>query len=99
MSGLGRLFDPKSIAIVGLSADPAKHEGRVLGHLRDLGFGGEVYGVNPGLPSIEGTQVFPSLRDLPEPPDLAVCAIPAPGVREVAMAAEGVGGLVVFAGG
>jgi acetate---CoA ligase (ADP-forming) len=99
MSGLGRLLDPKSIAIVGLSADPAKHGGRVLGHLRDLGFGGEVYGVNPGLPSIEGTKVFASLRDLPEPPDLAVCAIPAPGVRKVARAAEGVGGLVVFAGG
>ena len=99
MSGLGRLFDPKSIAIVGLSADPAKHGGRVLGHLRNLGFGGEVYGVNPGLPSIEGTKVFASLRDLPQPPDLAVCAIPAPGVREVALTAEGVGGLVVFAGG
>ncbi|HEX2405126.1 MAG TPA: CoA-binding protein, partial [Acidimicrobiia bacterium] len=99
MSDLGRLLDPTSIAIVGLSADPAKHGGRVLGHLRKLGFQGFVCGVNPGLPSVADTDVFASLPDLPEPPDLVVCAIPATEVGKVAMAAEGVGGLVVFAGG
>ena len=36
MSGLGRLLDPASIAIAGLSADPAKHGGRVLANLRKL---------------------------------------------------------------
>ncbi len=99
MSALGRLLDPASIAIVGLSADPAKHGGRVLANLRKLRFPGEVWGVNPGLPSVEGVKVYSSLLDLPDPPDLVVCAIPANAVRQVAMAAERVGGLVVFAGG
>jgi acetate---CoA ligase (ADP-forming) len=99
MSDLGRLLDPKSIAIVGLSADPAKHGGRVLANLRKLRFPGEVWGVNPGLPLVEGVKVFPSLRDLPEPPDLVVCAISARAVPKIAMAGEGVGALVVFAGG
>jgi acetate---CoA ligase (ADP-forming) len=99
MSDLGRLLDPKSIAIVGLSADPAKHGGRVLANLRNLRFPGEVWGVNPGLPQVEGVDVFPSLRDLPEPPDLVVCAVPASTVSEIAMTAEGAGAFVVFAGG
>jgi acyl-CoA synthetase (NDP forming) len=99
MSGLGRLLDPASIAIVGLSSDPAKHGGRVLANLRKLGYAGEVWGVNPGLPVVEGVTVVASLHDLPEPPDLVVCAVPAPVVRQVAMAAGGVGALVVFASG
>jgi acetate---CoA ligase (ADP-forming) len=99
MSRLGRLLDPASIVIAGLSADPAKHGGRVLANLRKLGFTGEIWGVNPGLPAVEGVNVVASLRDLPEPPDLVVCAVPAQVVDEIAKDAGGVGGLVVFAGG
>ena len=99
MSALGRLLDPKSIAIVGLSADPAKHGGRVLANLRKLRFPGEVWGVNPGLPPVDGVNVVASLADLPEAPDLVVCAVPAHAVRKIAMGAQGVGALMVFAGG
>jgi acyl-CoA synthetase (NDP forming) len=99
MSGLGRLLDPASIAIAGLSADPAKHGGRVLANLRKLGYSGEVWGVNPGLPDIEDVKVVASVRDLRKPPDLVVCAVPAHAVAEIAKDAEGVGGLVVFASG
>jgi acyl-CoA synthetase (NDP forming) len=99
MSDLGRLLDPASIAIVGLSADPAKHGGRVLGHLRRLGYVGEVFGVNPRLPSVDGVVMFETVSDLPQPPDLVVCAIPAGSVGEVAEQSAGAGCLVVFAGG
>ena len=99
MSDLGRLLDPASIAIVGLSADPVKHGGRVLGHLRRLGFAGMVYGVNPGLPEVNDLEMFGSLAALPEPPDLVVCAIPAAAVVDVVADSKGAGGLVVFAGG
>jgi acyl-CoA synthetase (NDP forming) len=99
MSGLDRLLDPASIAIVGLSADPAKHGGRVLANLRKLGFAGDIWGVNPGLPDVVGVELFASLADLPASPDLAICAVPAAEVGNVAIAAHGVGGLVVFAGG
>ena len=99
MSDLARLLDPASIAIAGLSADPAKHGGRVLANLRKLGYPGQVWGVNPGLPNVEGVKVFASLPDLPEPPDLVVCAVPAHAVRKIAMGAQGVGALMVFAGG
>lgn len=99
MSDLGRLLDPKSIAIAGLSVDRSKHGGRVLGHLRRLGYGGAVYGVNPGKPAVDGVEMFERVSDLPRPPDLVVCAIPAEAVRYVTMDSVGVGALVVFAGG
>ncbi|MGH3668492.1 MAG: CoA-binding protein, partial [Acidimicrobiia bacterium] len=99
MSALGRLLDPKSIAIVGLSADSAKHGGRVLANLRKLRFPGEVWGVNPGLPPVDGVNVVASLADLPKAPDLVVCVVPAHAVRKIAMGAQGVGVLMVFAGG
>ena len=99
MSDLDRLLDPATIAIAGLSADLAKHGGRVLGHLRALGYDGEVYGVNPGKPAVDGVEMFQRVTDLPRPPDLVVCAIPAAAVRYVAMDSAGVGALVVFAGG
>ena len=99
MSDLDRLLDPAIIAIVGLSADQDKHGGRVLGHLRRLGYGGEIYGVNPRLPRLDGVEVFETMGDLPRPPDLVVCAIPAGAVGDVAEQAAGAGAMIVFAGG
>lgn len=99
MSDLGRILDPHSIAVVGVSADPAKHGARVLSHLRRLGYGGRVLGVNPHLPEVDGVEMYPSLGDLPEPPDLVVAAVPDGAVAEVVAAAGGVGGVVVFAAG
>jgi len=99
MSGLDRLLDPATIAIAGLSADPAKHGRRVLGHLRRLGYGGKIYGVNPRLPSVDGVEMCETVADLPLTPDLVVCAIPAGAVGDVAEQSVGAGGLVVFAGG
>ena len=99
MNDLRRLLDPGTVAIVGLSADPAKHGGRVLGHLGKLGFEGEVWGVNPGLPTVAGVEMFATVADLPEMPDLVVCAVPAGALEAVVAGSVGAGALVVFAGG
>ena len=95
------ILDPASVAIVGLSDDPAKHGGRVLGHLNRLGFQGQVWGVNPRLPEVPGVEVFPALRSLPAPPDVIVCAVPAGAVVDVVTEAGDVGAgvVIVFAGG
>lgn len=99
MSDLARLVDPKTIAIAGISADPAKHGARVLANLRKLGFEGRIWGVNPGLPEIDGVEVVRGVRDLPAPPDLVVAAVPAPAVTGLVAECEGVGGVIVFAAG
>ncbi len=99
MSDLGRALDPKTIAIAGLSDDPAKHGARVLGHLRRHGFAGAIYGINPRLPHVEDVPMHESVQALPEPVDLVVAAVPGPSAVEVVGAARGVGGVVVFGGG
>lgn len=95
------MLSPRSVAIVGLSADAAKHGGRVLANLRKVGFAGAVWGVNPGVPEVEGVEMFENLAALPEAPDLVVCAIPAAAVPATVgeAGAIGAGGVVVFAGG
>lgn len=99
MSGLARLLAPETVAIVGLSGDPAKHGSRVLANMRRLSYPGSIWGVNPSLPSVDGVEMFASLRDLPSPPDLVICAVPAAAAVEVARDCAGAGGVVVFAGG
>jgi len=95
----GRLLSPSSIAIVGVSADATKHGARVLANLRKLGFDGTVWGVNPKRPDVAGIDVFASVADLPEPPDLVVFATPGHAVPATLRAASGAGYAIVFAGG
>lgn len=98
-SNLRRLLEPESIAVVGVSADSSKHGARVVANLRSLGFAGEVWGVNPSRPEVEGIEVFASIPDLPAPPDLVVAAVPAAAAVDVVASAEGAGAVVVFAAG
>lgn len=97
---LQRLFDPRSIAVVG--ASPKGGYGRqTLRNLDLLGYDGDVAAVHRTADRIDGTPAYRSLRDLPFVPDAVVLAVPAKEVGPVAAeaAALGVGGLVVFASG
>lgn len=98
-SDLQLLLDPKTIAVVGASADGRKHGARVVANLRNLGFDGTIWGVNPSLPEIESIEVFASMTDLPAPPDLVVAAVPARAAVDVVGASAGAGGVIVFAAG
>ncbi|MPZ74389.1 MAG: CoA-binding protein, partial [Nitriliruptorales bacterium] len=75
--GIRRLLQPRSVAIVGLSTDPSKHGGRVLRHLRALGYAGDIFGVHPKADSMDGVEVVRSVSDLPVAVDALVCAVPA----------------------
>ncbi len=76
-----RLFNPKSIAVIGASNDPLKPGGRVTENIKNNGYKGELWAINPKSPSIMGLPTFRSLNDLPQAPELAYIAIPAPFVR------------------
>lgn len=72
LKGLGEaLFDPRSVALVGVSRDSTKAASRPLKFLQAAGFKGAVYPVNPQRGVIGGEQVWPSLQDLPSVPDHA----------------------------
>ncbi|MGQ9700253.1 MAG: acetate--CoA ligase family protein [Candidatus Bipolaricaulaceae bacterium] len=75
----GLLF-PRSVAVVGATPVPGKIGNVVMANVQS--FPGPVFGVNPKYPEILGRPCVPSVRDLPEPVDLAVIVIPAEGVPE-----------------
>jgi len=83
MHNLSPLFQPRSIAVVGASADTNKIRGRLLKVLVDGGYRGAIYPVNPSSATIQGLPAYPSVLALPEPPDLALIAVAAPQVMEV----------------
>ncbi len=72
---LDAVFSPASVAVVGASADRAKWGGSVLGNLTEGGFAGGIYPINPRAEEIMGLPAFASPDDLPETPDLVICAL------------------------
>jgi acyl-CoA synthetase (NDP forming) len=77
VSDLGRLFSPRSVVVVGASADPGKFGGRPLAALQRWGFDGELLAVNPGRGEVMGVQAVSSVSELPRGLDLAVIVVPA----------------------
>ena len=61
-----RLFGARSIAVVGASADEKTPSGQPLMHLRNLGYSGEVYPVNPRYEAIGQWRCYPSVSALPD---------------------------------
>jgi acyl-CoA synthetase (NDP forming) len=101
MSGLQRLLQPRSVAVVGASADPSKMTGRPVAYLRKHGYAGEIFPVNPRGGRIGDLACFPSVAALPQAPDVALVLLPADGaIAAVAELAErGAGAAIVLAGG
>jgi acyl-CoA synthetase (NDP forming) len=85
---LQKAFNPRTIAIVGVSRDdrnpPPGYTGlTVLRLLKENGFPGRLYPVNPNATVIDGIPAYPSIRSLPEPADLVIVTIPAVGLPQV----------------
>lgn len=77
---LDRIFKPRSVAVIGASDEPTKVGCTVLRNLREAGFSGAVYPVNPKREQVQGLRAFARIQDLPQPPDLAIICTPAAGV-------------------
>jgi acetyltransferase len=101
MSDLKALFSPCSIAILGASTDFSKVNGRPLRNLLGKGYPGKVYPVNPKYQSIANLPCYASVDDLPEPPDLAIIAMPARNVRQAVLdlGRRGTRAAIVFSSG
>lgn len=77
MPTLQTLFYPDSIAIIGASRDPKKIGAIVLANLLASGYQGKLFPVNPKAENIGELTSYATIEGLPEPPDMAVIAIPA----------------------
>lgn len=93
-----RLFRPKSVAIVGASPTHQWLKSTILS-FPELGFGGNVYAINPKYDEVAGVPCFPSLSELPEVPDAILIGLNRDRVLPVVEEAIslGVGGGVVLA--
>jgi len=82
-AAVGPFLCPRSIALVGASDKPASIGALLLANLLASGFTGPVYPVNPRYQVIQGMAAYPGLPSCPQPPDLALVAVPAPLVAGV----------------
>ncbi|WP_037620061.1 bifunctional GNAT family N-acetyltransferase/acetate--CoA ligase family protein [Streptomyces aureus] len=98
-----RLLAPGSVAVIGAGRTPGGVGRSVLDNLRDAGFTGRLYAVNSAFEEkeLDGVPAHRSIRDIAEPVDLAVVAVPAERVPEVVTECgeHGVQGLVVVSAG
>jgi acetyltransferase len=84
---LDPLFAPESIAVFGASDKPGSVAGRVFQNLREAGFGGRLYPVNPKHETVLGEPCFADLEAIGHSVDMVVVATPAPTVPEIVRAA------------
>jgi acyl-CoA synthetase (NDP forming)/GNAT superfamily N-acetyltransferase len=96
-----RLLSPRSVAVIGASRESGAPGHELLRSLLAGGFEGPVTPVNPAAAHVSGVRAYPDVRQVPDPVDLAVVAVPAAEVADVvrACAAKRVRGLVVVSGG
>jgi acyl-CoA synthetase (NDP forming) len=95
------LFRPRSVAILGASEEPGRIGGRPLQYLKDFGFQGNIYPVNPNRETVQGLPAYKSIKDIKGDVDQAIMAVPAKFAVEVAeeCAAKGVKSIVAFTSG
>jgi uncharacterized protein len=68
MLGVPTKANPRAIAVIGLSDDPAKPSHYVSAYMQQHGY--KIYPVNPSIPEILGEKSYASLSDLPVKPDI-----------------------------
>ncbi|MEM4243173.1 MAG: GNAT family N-acetyltransferase [Candidatus Bathyarchaeia archaeon] len=98
---LDKIFNPKSVAIIGASDEEGSVGYSIVKNLTQLGYAGKVYFVNAHKPEILGVKTYPSIEQIPAPVDLAVIATPAetvPSVLEQCGKAGFKGAIIVSAG-
>ena len=98
---LDKLFQPKSVAVIGASNRPGAVGYLVMRNLLEGGFDGPIMPVNPRRQSISGVLTYPSVKELPITPDVAVVCTPpstVPQVIEDLGAAGGRAAIVLTAG-
>jgi acyl-CoA synthetase (NDP forming) len=100
-AALRRLLSPRSVAVIGVSAEATRFGGRTVTNL--VHFDGPVWGVNPKYAGqdLHGRPCVATLAEIPESPDCVLIALPREQVMGAVEAciAKGAGGVIVFASG
>ena len=96
-----RLFNPRSIAIIGASTEVGSVSGQPLNLLIKRGYPGALYPINPKYAELLGRPCYPSIEALPEAPDLALIVVNAKlAIRMLeACGRKGVPFVIIFSSG
>ena len=71
------IMHPKSVAVIGASAEDGKIGNSVMKNLINGGYQGAIYPIHPAATEILGRKVYKSVKDVPGTIDVAVFCIPA----------------------
>ncbi|HSP17326.1 MAG TPA: GNAT family N-acetyltransferase [Thermoanaerobaculia bacterium] len=95
------VFEPHSIAVIGASRRAGQIGYEIVHNLRNTGFRGSLFAVNPNATEIDGVPCFPSVAAIKDPVDLGIISVPAPQVEGVIddCITKGVGAVVVITAG
>lgn len=98
---LRSLFEPKTLAVVGVSHNNDRHPANVVFNKNHLRYPVHVYPVNPSGGELQGEKIYRRVGDIPEAVDMAVIAVRAEQVPDVLSECiqAGVGGATVISGG
>lgn len=96
-----RLLRPRSIAVVGASGDTNKLAGRIIPAIRQGGYTGRLFAINPRRSEVSGVPSYPSLSAVGEQIDHCIVILPRGQVQDVVEECVrlGVHGASIFASG
>ncbi len=97
---LESLFNPKSIAIVGVSKTPGKLGHEVMNNLLKCGFRGPIYPISHRYSEVQDIRCYKSVLDVTDEIDLAVVSAPESYVPKILeeLGAKGVRSAIVLSG-
>jgi acyl-CoA synthetase (NDP forming) len=100
-TNLDAIFEARSVAVVGASANPRKHGHRLVANLKSGDPDRVVYPITRSREPILGFESYGALSELPAAPDLVLVSVPAEGVPDVIDEAVTIGAraAIVFACG
>ena len=98
---LDKIFNPKSIAVIGASDEEGSVGYILMKNLTELGYQGKVYPVNIHKTEILGFKAYQTVDQLPETVDLAVIATPAKTVPDIVeqCGKAGIPGIIIISAG
>jgi acetyl coenzyme A synthetase (ADP forming)-like protein len=77
LTAMQRIMNPRSVAVIGASAEDGKIGNSVMKNLINGGYRGAIFPIHPKASEILGRKAYPSVGDVAEEIDVAVFAIPA----------------------
>jgi acetyltransferase len=101
IENLDRIFNPKSIAVIGASEREGSIGAKILRNLVGANYKGAVFPVNPFRQTVQRMAAYPSILKVPQRVDLAVIATPAHTVPQIVeeCGKAGVSGIIIISAG